>query len=125
MRSGAQDPPLGEDFGGAGGPGDAAEPQLEVTATAAALAGLRQTRLVTSVTGGHNLAIGAWLRSVGELHEITTGMERAAPSIRITGTSLSLRIHKAGARVLGPDGRRMHHVRPDIRRPLRVPDRFR
>ncbi|MFJ9807681.1 Lrp/AsnC family transcriptional regulator [Streptomyces sp. NPDC101158] len=103
-------------------------PPLDVTPTAAALARLRQTRLVTSVTGGHNLTVGAWMRSVGELHEITTGMERAAPSIRIIGTVLSLRIHKAGAQVLGPDGRRTHHVRPDVgpadeRRTHHVPPR--
>ncbi|MFI1811278.1 Lrp/AsnC family transcriptional regulator [Streptomyces sp. NPDC020422] len=98
-------------------------PSLAVVSTAAAMARLRQTRLVTSVTGAHNLAVGAWLRSVSELHEITTAMERAAPSVRITGTSLSLRIHKAGAQVLGADGRRVHHVRPDLRTPL-WQDRF-
>ncbi|GAA2793914.1 Lrp/AsnC family transcriptional regulator [Streptomyces showdoensis] len=92
-------------------------PSLAVASTAAAMARLRQTRLVTSVTGGHNLAVGAWLRSVGELHDITTAMERAAPSLRITGTALSLRTHKSGAQVLGPDGRRLHHVRPDLRTP--------
>ncbi|MFJ3904448.1 Lrp/AsnC family transcriptional regulator [Streptomyces sp. NPDC090025] len=90
-------------------------PALEVTATATALSRLRHTRLVTSVSGRHNLAVGAWLRSVGELREVTTGMERAAPSIRITATALSLRAHKVGAQVIGPDGRRSHHTRPDIR----------
>ncbi|MEU6927733.1 Lrp/AsnC family transcriptional regulator [Streptomyces sp. NPDC046374] len=93
-------------------------PSLAVVSTAAAMARLRQTRLVTSVTGGHNLAVGAWLRSVGELNDITTAMERAAPALRITGTALSLRTHKSGAQVLGPDGRRLHHVRPDLHAPL-------
>ncbi|MER8047653.1 Lrp/AsnC family transcriptional regulator [Streptomyces sp. NPDC094032] len=98
-------------------------PSLAVTPTAAAMARLRQTRLVTSVTGGHNLAVGAWLRSVGELHDITTTMERAAPSLRITGTALSLRTHKSGAQVLGRDGRRLHHIPPDLHAPL-WQDRF-
>ncbi|MEU8758617.1 Lrp/AsnC family transcriptional regulator [Streptomyces sp. NPDC048659] len=98
-------------------------PALAMAATAAATARLRQTRLVTSVTGGHNLAVGAWLRSVGELREVTMAMERAAPSLRITGTTLSLRTHKTGAQVLGPDGRRLHHVRPDLRTQL-WQDRF-
>ncbi|MEV7276893.1 Lrp/AsnC family transcriptional regulator [Streptomyces sp. NPDC093111] len=93
-------------------------PSLAVVSTAAAMARLRQTRLVTSVTGGHKLIVGAWLRSVGELHDITTTMERAAPALRITGTTLSLRTHKSGAQVLGPDGRRLHHVRPDLHAPL-------
>ncbi|MFI8963501.1 Lrp/AsnC family transcriptional regulator [Streptomyces sp. NPDC053493] len=91
-------------------------PPSDMATTAAALSRMRQTPLVTSVTGGHNLAVGVWLRSVRELHDVTAGMGRAAPAIRIAGTSLSLRIHKAGAQVLGPDGRRTHHVRPDIRR---------
>ncbi|WP_406059655.1 Lrp/AsnC family transcriptional regulator [Streptomyces sp. NBC_01077] len=88
-------------------------PPLEVPTTVAALARLRQTRLVTSVTGPHNLAVALWLRTVDELHEVTAALVRAAPALRISGTALSLRTHKIGAQVLGPDGRRMHHIRPD------------
>ncbi len=91
-------------------------PPLEVPATVAALARLRQTRLVTSVTGPHNLAVALWLRTVDELHEVTASLVRAAPALRIAGTALSLRTHKIGAQVLGPDGRRMHHIRPDVPR---------
>ncbi|MFI9113662.1 Lrp/AsnC family transcriptional regulator [Streptomyces venezuelae] len=87
-------------------------PPLDVPATVAALARLRQTRLVTSVTGPHNLALALWLRTVDELHEVTASLVRAAPALRIAGTALSLRTHKIGAQVLGPDGRRLHHVRP-------------
>ncbi len=45
---------------------------------------------------------------------------RAAPGRRAPGPGRrtapapALRIHKLGAQVLGPDGRRVHHVRPDI-----------
>ncbi|KOG11922.1 MULTISPECIES: Lrp/AsnC family transcriptional regulator [Streptomyces] len=87
-------------------------PPLEVSATVAALTRLRQTRVITSVTGPHNLALAMWLRTVDELHDITAAMVRAAPALRVAGTSLSLRTHKIGAQVLGPDGRRTHHVRP-------------
>ncbi|MEX0169726.1 Lrp/AsnC family transcriptional regulator [Streptomyces sp. LMG1-1-1.1] len=87
-------------------------PPLDVPATVAALARLRQTRVITSVTGPHNLALAMWLRTVDELHDITAAMVRAAPALRVAGTSLSLRTHKIGAQVLGPDGRRTHHVRP-------------
>ncbi|MFE0776725.1 Lrp/AsnC family transcriptional regulator [Streptomyces sp. NPDC058861] len=90
-------------------------PPLEVPETVAALGRLRQTRLVTSVTGPHNLALAMWLRTVDELHEVTAVLVRAAPALRITGTALSLRTHKIGAQVLGPDGRRTHHVRPEER----------
>ncbi|MFJ2059500.1 hypothetical protein ACIOMM_26635 [Streptomyces sp. NPDC087908] len=88
-------------------------PPLEVPATVAALARLPQTRLVTSVTGPHNLAVAMWLRTVDELHEVTSAFVRAAPALRIAGTALALRTHKIGAQVLGPDGRRTHHIRPD------------
>ncbi|WP_318208038.1 MULTISPECIES: Lrp/AsnC family transcriptional regulator [unclassified Streptomyces] len=88
-------------------------PPLEVPATVAALARLPQTRLVTSVTGPHNLAVAMWLRTVDELHEVTSAFVRVAPALRIAGTALALRTHKIGAQVLGPDGRRMHHIRPD------------
>ncbi|MFE0654124.1 Lrp/AsnC family transcriptional regulator [Streptomyces sp. NPDC059534] len=85
---------------------------LDVPATVAALTRLRQTLLVTSVTGRHNLSLAMWLRTVDELHAVTAAMVRAAPGLRITGTSLSLRTHKIGAQVLGADGRRTHHVAP-------------
>lgn len=62
----------------------------------------------------HNLSAGVWLRSVDELNDVTAAVTRAVPGLRITGTALSLRIRKLGAQVLGPDGRRIHHVRPDI-----------
>ena len=81
--------------------------------TLAALTRVRRTQVITSVTGPHNLAVAMWLGSVGELHEITAGLVRAAPALRITGTAVSLRTYKIGAQVLGPDGRRLHHVRPD------------
>ncbi|MFE5792755.1 Lrp/AsnC family transcriptional regulator [Streptomyces sp. NPDC056503] len=87
-------------------------PQDEA-ATVAALTRVRRTQVITSVTGPHNLALAMWLGSVEELHEITAGLVRAAPALRITGTAVSLRTYKIGAQVLGPDGRRMHHVRPE------------
>ncbi|MFF9013547.1 Lrp/AsnC family transcriptional regulator [Streptomyces sp. NPDC014870] len=87
-------------------------PPLEAASASAAVGRLRQTRLVTSVTGPHNLSAGVWLRSVDELNDVTAAVARAVPGLRITGTVLSLRVHKLGAQVLGPDGRRTHHVRP-------------
>ncbi|MGW0119008.1 Lrp/AsnC family transcriptional regulator [Streptomyces sp. NPDC003327] len=88
-------------------------PPQDEPVTVAALTRLRETRLITSVTGPHNLALAMWLRTVDELHEVAASLVRAAPALRITGTALSLRTHKIGAQVLGPDGRRTHHVRPD------------
>ncbi|MFH8837702.1 Lrp/AsnC family transcriptional regulator [Streptomyces sp. NPDC017868] len=88
-------------------------PPLDVAESVASLGRLRQTRVVTSVTGPHNLALAMWLRTVEELHDVTAALVRAAPALRITGTSVALRTHKIGAQVLGPDGRRTHHVRPD------------
>ncbi|MFB7517362.1 Lrp/AsnC family transcriptional regulator [Streptomyces sp. NPDC056144] len=90
-------------------------PPLEVPETVAALTRLRHSRVITSVTGPHNMAIAMWLRTVEELHEVTATLVRTAPALRITGTLVALRTHKIGAQVLGPDGRRMHHVRPDAR----------
>ncbi|MFE7515490.1 Lrp/AsnC family transcriptional regulator [Streptomyces sp. NPDC057540] len=90
----------------------AAVPPLDVAECVASLARLRQTRVVTSVTGPHNLALAMWLRTVEELDVVTAGLVRAAPSLRITGTAVSLRTHKIGAQVLGADGRRTHHIRP-------------
>ncbi|MFJ7959479.1 Lrp/AsnC family transcriptional regulator [Streptomyces sp. NPDC096319] len=87
-------------------------PPLDVAESVASLARLRQTRVVTSVTGPHNLALAMWLRTVEELHDVTAGLVRAAPALRITGTAVSLRTHKIGAQVIGADGRRTHHVRP-------------
>ncbi|MFF0477894.1 Lrp/AsnC family transcriptional regulator [Streptomyces sp. NPDC004284] len=87
-------------------------PPLDVTESVAALSRLRQTRLITSVTGPHNLALAMWLRTVEELHDVTAALVRAAPALRITGTAVALRTHKIGAQVLGPDGRRTHHIRP-------------
>ncbi|MFE1547053.1 Lrp/AsnC family transcriptional regulator [Streptomyces sp. NPDC058718] len=89
-------------------------PPLEVAPTVAALTRLRHTRLITSVTGPYNLALAMWLRTVEELHEVTATLVRAAPALRITGTQVSLRTHKIGTQVLGPDGRRTHHIRPDV-----------
>ncbi|WP_405854947.1 Lrp/AsnC family transcriptional regulator [Streptomyces sp. NBC_00090] len=89
-------------------------PPLEVAPTVAALTRMRHTRVITSVTGPHNLALAMWLRTVEELHEVTETLVRAAPALRITGTMVSLRTHKIGAQVLGPDGRRTHHIRPDV-----------
>ncbi|MEU3748189.1 MULTISPECIES: Lrp/AsnC family transcriptional regulator [Streptomyces] len=89
-------------------------PPLEVASTVAALTRLRHTMVITSVTGPHNLALAMWLRTVEELHEVTARLVRAAPTLRITGTQVSLRTHKIGAQVLGPDGRRTHHIRPDV-----------
>ncbi|MEU4268114.1 hypothetical protein [Streptomyces sp. NPDC026092] len=66
------------------------------------------------MTGPHNLSAGVWLRSVDELNDVTAAVARAVPGLRITGTTLSLRVRKLGAQVLGPDGRRSHHVRPDV-----------
>ncbi|MFF9147786.1 Lrp/AsnC family transcriptional regulator [Streptomyces sp. NPDC014861] len=86
---------------------------LDEPATVAALTRVRRTQVITSVTGPHNLAVAMWLGSVDELHEITAGLVRAAPALRITGTAVSMRTYKIGAQVLGPDGRRTHHVRPD------------
>ncbi|GGY43540.1 Lrp/AsnC family transcriptional regulator [Streptomyces omiyaensis] len=86
---------------------------LDEPATVAALTRVRRTQVITSVTGPHNLALAMWLGSVDELHEITAGLVRAAPALRITGTAFSLRTYKIGAQVLGPDGRRTHHVRPE------------
>ncbi|AJF65912.1 Lrp/AsnC family transcriptional regulator [Streptomyces vietnamensis] len=87
-------------------------PPLDVTESVVSLGRLRQTRVVTSVTGPHNLALAMWLRTVEELHDVTAALVRAAPALRITGTAVSLRTHKIGAQVLGPDGRRTHHIRP-------------
>ncbi|WP_240981901.1 MULTISPECIES: AsnC family transcriptional regulator [unclassified Streptomyces] len=87
-------------------------PQDEA-ATVAALTRLRRTQVITSVTGPHNLALAMWLASVEELHEITARLVRTAPALRITGTAVSLRTYKIGAQVLGPDGLRTHHVRPE------------
>lgn len=89
-------------------------PPLDVASASAAIGRLRQTRLVTSVSGSHNLSAAVWLRSVEELNDVTAAVSRAVPALRITGTALSLRIRKLGAQVLGSDGRRIHHVRPDI-----------
>ncbi|MGW4051249.1 Lrp/AsnC family transcriptional regulator [Streptomyces sp. NPDC004779] len=86
---------------------------LDEPATVAALTRVRRTQVITSVTGPHNLAVAMWLGSVDELHEITAGLVRAAPALRITGTAVSMRTYKIGAQVLGSDGRRTHHVRPD------------
>ncbi|WP_369145048.1 Lrp/AsnC family transcriptional regulator [Streptomyces sp. R44] len=87
-------------------------PPLDVAESVAALGRLRQTRVVTSVTGRHNLALAMWLGTVEELHDVTAALVRAAPALRITGTAVSLRTHKIGAQVLGADGRRTHHIRP-------------
>ncbi|MEU1226738.1 Lrp/AsnC family transcriptional regulator [Streptomyces sp. NPDC005828] len=89
-------------------------PPLEVAESVASLTRLRQTRVVTSVTGPNNLALAMWLRTVEELHDVTAALVRAAPALRITGTAVALRTHKIGAQVLGPDGRRTHHIRPDV-----------
>ncbi|MFC9394172.1 Lrp/AsnC family transcriptional regulator [Streptomyces sp. NPDC057027] len=89
-------------------------PPLEVAESVASLTRLRQTRVVTSVTGPNNLALAMWLRTVEELHDVTAALVRASPALRITGTAVALRTHKIGAQVLGPDGRRTHHIRPDI-----------
>ncbi|MFF2775192.1 Lrp/AsnC family transcriptional regulator [Streptomyces sp. NPDC058052] len=86
---------------------------LDEPATVAALTRVRRTQVITSVTGPHNLAVAMWLGSVEELHEITAGLVRAAPALRITGTAVSMRTYKIGAQVLGADGRRTHHVRPE------------
>ncbi|GGR12815.1 AsnC family transcriptional regulator [Streptomyces roseolus] len=88
-------------------------PQDEAV-TVAALSRLRRTQVITSVTGPHNLALAMWLASVEELHEITARLVRTAPALRITGTAVSLRTYKIGAQVLGPDGLRTHHVRPEV-----------
>ncbi|WP_030747455.1 Lrp/AsnC family transcriptional regulator [Streptomyces griseus] len=82
--------------------------------TVAALTRVRRTQVVTSVTGPHNLVLAMWLASVEELHEITAGLVRTAPALRITGTAIGLRTYKIGAQVLGEDGRRTHHVRPEV-----------
>ncbi|WP_282697062.1 Lrp/AsnC family transcriptional regulator [Streptomyces sp. CC208A] len=86
---------------------------LDEPVTVAALTRVRRTQVITSVTGPHNLVVAMWLGSVEELHEITAGLVRAAPALRITGTAVGLRTYKIGAQVLGADGRRTHHVRPE------------
>ncbi|MYW68829.1 AsnC family transcriptional regulator [Streptomyces sp. SID8379] len=86
--------------------------QLAPVATAAAR--LRDTRTVTAVTGPHNLFVCAWLSRVEELPAYIQKLALKAPDMRIADTMVSLRVHKLGAHVLGPDGNREHLVPPDI-----------
>ncbi|MFD8571577.1 Lrp/AsnC family transcriptional regulator [Streptomyces sp. NPDC057694] len=89
-------------------------PPDQLAPVAAAAGRLRGTRTVTAVTGPHNLFVCAWLSRVEELPGYTEKLARAAPGLRIADTKVSLRTHKLGAHVLGPDGHRERVVPPDI-----------
>ncbi|MFI5664131.1 Lrp/AsnC family transcriptional regulator [Streptomyces sp. NPDC051684] len=89
-------------------------PPEQVAQTAAAVLRQRGTRNVSSVTGPHNLLVCAWLRSPAQLAEYAERLTRAVPSVRVTETTLALRIQKLGAQILGPDGTRERLVTPDL-----------
>ncbi|WP_353943466.1 Lrp/AsnC family transcriptional regulator [Streptomyces sp. HUAS MG91] len=89
-------------------------PPDQLVPVAAAVSRLRGTRTVTAVTGPHNLFVCAWLNRVEELPGYTEKLVRAGTGLRIADTKVSLRAHKLGAHVIGPDGRREGVVPPDI-----------
>ncbi|WP_306317328.1 MULTISPECIES: Lrp/AsnC family transcriptional regulator [unclassified Streptomyces] len=89
-------------------------PPQQVAEAAATALRQRGTRNVASVTGPHNLLVCAWLSSPAGLAEYAERLTRALPSIRVTETTLALRIHKLGAALLSPDGTRDRFVAPDL-----------
>ncbi|WP_406458297.1 Lrp/AsnC family transcriptional regulator [Streptomyces sp. NBC_00876] len=83
---------------------------------------LRETVDFMSVTGPHNLAITVMLRTLEDLPGCTAALMRRMPGLRIADTVVVLRCHKTAAQVLGPDGRRIRTVPPDIwTRPVPLP----
>ncbi|MEB8341477.1 Lrp/AsnC family transcriptional regulator [Streptomyces endophyticus] len=89
-------------------------PPEQVTQTAATVLRQRGTRHVSSVTGPHNLLVCAWLRSPAQLAEYAERLTRAVPAVRVTETTLALRIQKLGGQILAPDGTRERFVAPDL-----------
>ncbi|MFE9859973.1 Lrp/AsnC family transcriptional regulator [Streptomyces sp. NPDC005780] len=93
-------------------------------ATAPPIVHLRETVEFMSVTGPHNLAIALTLRSLDDLPACAATLMRRVPGLRIADSIVVLRCHKFAAQVLGPDGRRIRTVPPDIwTRPVPLPAR--
>lgn len=75
-----------------------------------------------SITGPHNLAIALTLRSLDDLPGCSRTLMRRIPGLRIADSFVVLHCHKFAAQVLGPDGRRIRTVPPDIwSRPVPLP----
>jgi DNA-binding Lrp family transcriptional regulator len=73
--------------------------------TVAALATLPELRLCASTTGGTNMMITVWVRSLMEVHRLELLLGERLPWLQLRETAVNLRTPKRMGWMLGPDGR--------------------
>lgn len=81
-----------------------------VPAAAAALLGMRETRLCVSLSGQYNLLISMWLRTLDDLRGFESELTRRIPELVIADRSVALWRVKIGGTITDPDGRRIRCV---------------
>ncbi|MFI0354613.1 Lrp/AsnC family transcriptional regulator [Actinomadura sp. 9N407] len=82
----------------------------EVAEVAARLAGLREIRLCTSLSGPSNLLFTVWLRSYEHIQAFETELGRRFPTLAINDRAVTLWPMKLGGHILDPDGRHLRAV---------------
>ncbi|MEW2353668.1 Lrp/AsnC family transcriptional regulator [Spirillospora sp. NPDC029432] len=82
----------------------------EVADVAARLAGLREIRLCTSLSGPSNLLFTVWLRSYEQIQAFEADLGRRFPTLEVNDSAVALWPMKLGCNILDPDGRHLRAV---------------
>ncbi|WP_061441727.1 Lrp/AsnC family transcriptional regulator [Streptomyces sp. CCM_MD2014] len=85
-------------------------PPKDTARIAAYVSGLREVRLVASLTGPHNLLFAAWLRSVDDIHVFESQLTAPFPGLTVDDRAVTLWPVKLAGHLLDPAGRRVGAV---------------
>lgn len=85
-------------------------PPKDTARIAAYVSGLREVRLVASLTGPHNLLFAAWLRSVDDIHVFESQLTASFPGLTVADRAVTLWPVKLAGHLLDPAGRRVGAV---------------
>lgn len=87
-----------------------AAPPKDTARIAAHVSGLREVRLVASLSGPHNLLFAAWLRSVDDIHAFESRLTAPFPGLTVADRAVTLWPVKLAGQLLDPAGRRLGSV---------------
>lgn len=87
-----------------------AAPPKDTARIAAHVSGLREVRLVASLSGPHNLLFAAWLRSIDDIHAFESQLTAPFPGLTVADRAVTLWPVKLAGHLLDPTGRRLGSV---------------
>ncbi|MER7052463.1 Lrp/AsnC family transcriptional regulator [Streptomyces sp. NPDC000351] len=87
-----------------------AAPPKDAARIAAHVSGLREVRLVASLSGPHNLLFAAWLRSIDDIHAFESQLTAPFPGLTVADRAVTLWPVKLAGHLLDPTGRRVGAV---------------